>query len=104
MSRWLMAVPGKKKRLIGAKVAKDMLKHQWRPFGIPAIITSDQGSYFTEEWWRAMCAKNWELGRDIHKVTTIRQTGVRKWPGNKLWKDCAKFWLMKIFPGLRHCQ
>ena len=26
-------------------------------FGIPAIITSDQGSQFVGQWWRTMCAR-----------------------------------------------
>jgi hypothetical protein len=34
-----------------------MLKHQWRPFGIPSLITSDQGAHFANEWWKTMCAK-----------------------------------------------
>ncbi len=33
MSGWIVAIPGKIKGLTGAKVAKEMLKHQWRPFG-----------------------------------------------------------------------
>ena len=32
--------------LTGAKVALAMVKHQWRPFGVPSVITSDQGSQF----------------------------------------------------------
>ena len=56
LSGWIVAVPGQNKGLTGAKVAKAMLKTQWRPFGIPSLITSDQGSHFTGEWWRTMCA------------------------------------------------
>ena len=32
---------------------------EWRIFGIPSILTSDQGSHFAGEWWKGMCA---ELG------------------------------------------
>ena len=32
------------------------LQNQWRPFGIPSIISSDQGSQFISTWWRQMCA------------------------------------------------
>jgi hypothetical protein len=53
-SGWIVAVPVQNKGLTGAKVAKAMFKYQWRPFGIPSIITSDQGSHFTGEWWRTM--------------------------------------------------
>jgi hypothetical protein len=56
LSGWLVSIPEQNKGLTGAKVAKAMLQHQWRPFGIPSIITSDQGSHFTGEWWKTMCA------------------------------------------------
>ena len=55
-SGWIVAVPVQNIGLTGAKVAKAMLKHQWRPFVIPSVITSDQGSHFTGEWWRTMNA------------------------------------------------
>jgi transposase InsO family protein len=32
---------------------------EWRKFGIPSIVTTDQGSHFVSEWWKSMCA---ELG------------------------------------------
>jgi hypothetical protein len=56
-SGWIVAVPGLKKGLTGAQVAQDMLKFMWRPFGIPSLITSDQGSHFVNSWWDTMCAK-----------------------------------------------
>ena len=55
-SGWVVAVPVANRGLTWAKVAKEMLKHQWRPFGIPSLITSDRGSHFSGEWWRTMCA------------------------------------------------
>ena len=58
-SGWMVAIPTQNKGLTGAKVAKKMIQYQWRPFGIPSLITSDQGSHFTGEWWKTMCA---ELG------------------------------------------
>ena len=57
MSGWIVAVPALNKGLTGAKVAKQMLKYHWRPFGIPSIISSDQGSHFTGGWWKTMCAR-----------------------------------------------
>ena len=51
-----MAIPCLNKGLTGAKVAKDMLKYFWRPFVIPSIISSDQGSHFVNAWWQTMCA------------------------------------------------
>ena len=44
--------------MTGAKLAKMMLK-EWRFFGIPSIVMTDQGSHFTSEWWKTFCA---ELG------------------------------------------
>ena len=32
-----------------------MVKHQWRPFGVPAVITSDQRSQFVGFWWQTLC-------------------------------------------------
>jgi hypothetical protein len=57
MSGWIVAIPARNKGLTGAIVAKLMLKYQWRPFGIPSLITSDQGAHFANEWWKTMCAK-----------------------------------------------
>jgi len=34
-----------------------MLQHQWRPFGIPSVMTTDQGSHFASAWWQSMCAR-----------------------------------------------
>ena len=31
---------------------------QWlETFGIPSVITSDQGSQFVGQWWRTLCAR-----------------------------------------------
>jgi hypothetical protein len=62
-SGWIVAVPCTIKGLTGPKVAQMMLEHQWRPFGIPSIVTSDRGSHFVNAWWKHMCAR---LG--IHHV------------------------------------
>ena len=43
-SGWMVAIPEGKVGLTGAKVALAMMKNQWRPFGVPSVITSDQGS------------------------------------------------------------
>jgi hypothetical protein len=56
-SGWIVAVPCLAEGLIASEVAKAMLKHQWRPFGIPSVITSDQGSLFVNAWWQTMCAR-----------------------------------------------
>ena len=43
-SGWIVAVPERKVGLTGAKVALSMVQYQWRPFKVPWVITSDQGS------------------------------------------------------------
>ena len=55
-SGWIVAVPGLNKGLTGAKIAKAMLLNQWTIFGIPSVITSDQGSHFVSSWWQTLCA------------------------------------------------
>ena len=57
-SGWVIAIPCLNKGLTGKKVAMAMIK-EWRIFGIPSIVTSDQGSHFVGEWWKNMCT---ELG------------------------------------------
>jgi len=55
-SGWVVAIPTLDKGLTGAKLAKMMVRHHWRPFGIPGIISSDQGSHFVSTWWTTMCS------------------------------------------------
>ena len=55
-SGWIVGVPCMNKGLTGAGLAKTMLKNHWRPFGVPSVISSDQGSHFISSWWRNMCA------------------------------------------------
>ena len=38
------------------KSGKKMLKHQWQIFGLPDVITSDQGSHFVSSWFEALAA------------------------------------------------
>ena len=55
-SGWMVAVPCLLKGLTGAKVAQKMLKYQWQIFGIPNVITSDQGSHFFGSWFETLAA------------------------------------------------
>ena len=53
---WIVAVPCLNKGLTGAFVAQKMLKWQWRPFGVPSVIKSDQASLFVGSWFENLCA------------------------------------------------
>jgi hypothetical protein len=53
-SGWIFAVPCLYKGLTGAKDTQLMLD-QWRPYGIPSIITSDQDDPVISAWWKTMC-------------------------------------------------
>ena len=55
-SGWIVAEPCFSKGFTGAKAAQLMIKN-WRFFGMPSKITSDQGSHFISAWWRTMCSK-----------------------------------------------
>ena len=34
-----------------------VLENGWDSFGVPSVITNDQGSQFVGQWWRTMCAR-----------------------------------------------
>ena len=55
-SGWLVAIPVMEKGLTGAKLARKMVQQHWRPFGIPSVISSDQGSHFVSTWWSTLCS------------------------------------------------
>lgn len=53
----IIAIPTQKKGLTAEKMGHLMLENGWNIFGIPSIITSDQGPSFVGPWWRTMCAR-----------------------------------------------
>ena len=57
LSGWMGAIPTQKKGLSAQKCANLMMERSWDIFGIPSIITSDQGPQFSGKWWRTMCAR-----------------------------------------------
>jgi hypothetical protein len=57
LSGWTVAVPGLHRGLSSKKVAQEMASRWWGPFGVPATITTDQGSHFVGNWWRTICAR-----------------------------------------------
>ncbi len=63
-TRWLEALPVKD---LEAATAADTLVAGWiARFGVPADITSDRGTQFCSQVWRAMCEK---LGITHHTTT-----------------------------------
>ena len=52
-----MARPAPRLGLTAERAAHMMLENGWDSFGVPSVITSDQGSQFVGQWWRTMCAR-----------------------------------------------
>ena len=57
LSGWMIARPCRKVGLTAERAAHLVLDNGWETFGIPSIITSDQGPQFVGQWWRTMCAR-----------------------------------------------
>ena len=55
LSGLVIARPTAKVGLTAAKAAHLMMDNGWDTFGVPAIITSDQGPQFVGQWWRTLC-------------------------------------------------
>ena len=45
----------RRKGLTAQAVAKQMFHRAWSLFGVPSVITSDQGPQFAAAWWRTLC-------------------------------------------------
>ena len=56
-SGWIIAVPTQKLGLTAEKLGHLMIEHGWNIFGVPSIITSDQGPQYVGPWWRTICAR-----------------------------------------------
>ena len=56
-SGWIVARPCTKVGLTAERAAHLMLDGGWETFGIPSVITSDQGPHFAGKWWKTMCAR-----------------------------------------------
>ena len=55
LSGWMVVTPHETKRFTAKSMSK-LMYAQWDMFGIPSVISSDQGSHFTSAWWQTMCA------------------------------------------------
>lgn len=56
-SGWIIAKPTQHVGLTAEKCAHLLLNDSWDQFGIPAIITSDQGPQFVGPWFQTMCSR-----------------------------------------------
>ena len=52
LSGWFIAFPMSRKGLTAEAVAKKIYHRAWSIFGVPRVITSDQGPQFAAAWWR----------------------------------------------------
>ena len=57
LTGWIIARPCQKIGLTAERAAHVLIEEGWDTFGIPAIITREQGPQFTGQWWRTMCAR-----------------------------------------------
>ena len=80
LSGWIIARPTTKEGLTAKKTAHLLMDNGWETFGIPAIITSDQGSQFSDSGFRP-CVAGWGFGWPIHRLTDPKPTGGQKWQG-----------------------
>ena len=56
-SGWIMACPTTKLGLTAEKAAHLLLDKGWDLYGLPSVITSDQGPQFIGKWFKTMCGK-----------------------------------------------
>lgn len=56
-SGWMLARPTQKLGLTAEKAARLLIDFGWVEIGIPAVITSDQGTEFASQWWMTMCQR-----------------------------------------------
>ena len=57
LSGWMIVLPFEGKGLTAEPAARAVVERWWQPFGILAVITSDQGPQFAGAFWRTICAQ-----------------------------------------------
>ena len=57
LSGWIIARPCRMLVFTAEMAANLVIENGWDTFGIPSVITSDQGSQFVGQWWKTMCAR-----------------------------------------------
>jgi len=55
LSGWVIALPLSRKGATAPAIAKELYFRAWSIFGVPRIVSSDQGPQFAAEWWRTLC-------------------------------------------------
>jgi hypothetical protein len=56
-SGWMIAQPSQFKGLSAKKCAHMLLDAGWTHFGVPSVVTSEQGSRFAGQWFKTTCAR-----------------------------------------------
>ena len=57
LSGWIIAKPTLGKGLTAKRTAHLLMDGGWETYGIPSLITCDQGPQFAGQWFRTMCAR-----------------------------------------------
>ena len=56
LSGWMIVIPFEMKGLSAEVAAKAVVERWWQLFGVPAVITSDQGPQFAGAFWQTIYA------------------------------------------------
>ena len=97
LSGWMVVNPHEQKGLTTEVAARAMVERWWQPFGIPSVVTSDQGPQFAGAFWRTLCA---QLGvQSAFAQASHPQANGRAEVAGKTFKT----WLRKISEGEKVC-
>ena len=82
LSGWIVAKPTKKVGLTAEKAAHLMMDDGWSIYGVPPVITSDQGHNLQGHGGN-VCAEGWALDKPLAKHIGPNPTAGLKWPASK---------------------
>jgi transposase InsO family protein len=57
LTGWMVAQPTTKQGLTGERAAHLLLDASWGEFGVPSVVTCDQGPQFVSQWFVTWCAR-----------------------------------------------
>ena len=93
----MVGTPHEQKGLTTEVAARAMVERWWQPFGIPSVVTSDQGPQFAGAFWRTLCA---QLGvQSAYAQAYHPQANGRAEVAGKTFKT----WMRKISEGEKVC-